>query len=116
MTRRRFPRRVYLGILRSQKLRCACGCGEKLTRKEGYQFDHHVALALGGADEPANLRALRKQCHKIKSRADVRMVRKADRQRKYHEGTKKRRGRKLQGRGFDPRWRRRFDGTVEVRT
>ena len=38
MIRRRFHRRIYLGILRRQRLICACGCGVKFTRKEGYQF------------------------------------------------------------------------------
>lgn len=119
MTRRRkFHRRVYLGILHRQKLRCACGCGEKLTRKEGYQFDHWTALALGGADGPLNLRALRTPCHKKKSIQDIRRIRKADRQRKAWQGVKKRRdrGRAIQSRGFDKTRRRKFDGTVEVRT
>ena len=114
--RRKFHRRVYLGILRRQKLICACGCGVKLSRKEGYQFDHHTAIALGGPDTPANLRAVRTPCHKIKSRADVRMVRKSDRQRKFHLGLKKRRGWAMRSRGFDTRVRRKFNGTVEVRT
>ena len=116
MTRRHFHRRVYLGILRSQKLRCACGCGEKLTRKEGYQFDHITALALVGADTPENLRAVRTPCHKEKSALDIRMIRKADRQRKAWLGLKKRRGRPMQGRGFDTRLRKRMSGRVEVRT
>lgn len=116
MTRRRkFPRRVYLGILRRQTLICACGCGVKLTRKEGYQFDHYTAVALGGADTLENLRALRTPCHKRKSVVDIRMIRKADRQRKAWQGVKKRRGRPMQGRPFDTRLRRRMDGTVEVR-
>lgn len=115
MTRRRFPRRIYLGILRRQKLRCACGCGEKLTRKEGYQFDHHTAFALGGADTPENLRALRTPCHKRKSAKDIRMIRKADRQRKAWQGVKKRRGRAMRGRGFDTRLRRKFKGEVVAR-
>ena len=114
MTRRRFPRRVYLGILRRQRLLCACGCGVKLTRKEGYQFDHHTALALGGADGPGNLRAVRVPCHKKISAVDIRMIRKADRQRKAKLGVKKRRGRALQSRPFDKRLRRRMDGRVEV--
>lgn len=114
MRRCRFPRRIYLGILKRQKLRCFCGCGVKLTRGEGYQFDHTTALALGGADSPDNLRALRVPCHKGVTSTDIRMISKANRQRKFHEGTKKRRGRKLQSRGFDTRLRRRVDGRVEV--
>ena len=115
MTRRRkFHRRVYLGILRRQKLICACGCGVKMTRKEGYQFDHHTALALGGADTPENLRAVRVPCHKRISAVDIRMVRKADRQRRFHLGTKKRRGRAIPNRGFQG-WRK-FNGERVVRT
>jgi 5-methylcytosine-specific restriction endonuclease McrA len=117
MTRRRkFPRCTYLGILRRQKLHCACGCNVKLTRREGYQFDHITALALGGADTPENLRAVRVRCHKKISAVDIRMVRKADRQRKYHLGVKKRRFSKLASRGFEKRLRKYMDGTVEVRT
>ncbi len=116
MTRRRkFPRYVYLGILREQQLICACGCNVKLTRKEGYQFDHHTALALGGADTPENLRAVRTPCHKRISAVDIRMIRKAERQRKAWQGVQKRRGRAMQSRGFDTRLRRRMDGRVEVR-
>ncbi len=116
MTRRRkFHRRVYLGILRRQRLICACGCGVKLIRAEGYQFDHHTALALGGADTPDNLRAVRVPCHKEISAVDIRMVRKAARQRKAWLGEKKRRGHALPSRPFDTRLRRKFDGTVEAR-
>ena len=115
MTRRRkFHRRVYLGILRQQRLRCACGCGVKITRKEGYQFDHDTALALGGADTPDNLRAVRVPCHKRISAVDIRMIRKADRQRKAWQGVKKRRGRAMQSRGFQG-WRK-FNGERVVRT
>ena len=114
--RRKFHRRVYLAILREQKLICACGCGVKLTRKEGYQFDHLTAFALFGPDAPDNLQALRVPCHKEKSASDIHMIRKADRQRKAWQGDKKRRGRAMQSRGFDTRLRRRMDGRVEVRT
>jgi hypothetical protein len=117
MTRRRkFSRRVYWAILREQKLICACNCGVKLTRAEGYQFDHHTALALGGPDTPENLRAVRTICHKKISAADIRMIRKADRMRKAWQGVKKRRGRTMQSRGFDMRLRKRMSGRVEVRT
>ena len=122
MTRRRFHRRVYLGILRSQKLICACGCGVKMTTKEGYQFDHPVAIALFGPDTAEDIRALRTPCHKEKSALDIRMIRKADRQRKAWLGTEKRRGRQIPsrplgpGRGFDTRLRKRMSGRVEVRT
>ncbi len=114
MTRRRFHRRVYLSILHSQRLCCGCGCGVKLTRVEGYQFDHVTALALGGADSPENLRAVRVPCHKEISAVDIRMIYKANRQHKAWLGIKKRRFRKIESHGFDKRWRKRIDGTVEA--
>ncbi len=122
MNRRRFHRRAYLGILRAQRLRCFCGCGVKLTRKEGYQFDHEHDLALGGPDTPENLQALRTPCHLKKSRKGAAMRAKAKRIARKLAGTWKRRGPKLpsrpfgQPRPFDTTLRRRFDGRVEVRT
>ena len=100
MTRRRFHRRVYLGILKQQHLLCACGCNVKFTRAEGYQFDHDASLGLGGKDSAENLRALRTPCHAKKTRIEAAMRAKADRQRRFHEGLKKRRGRAMQSRSF----------------
>ena len=119
--RRRFHRRVYLGILHEQRLICACGCNVKFTRAEGYQFDHDTSLGLGGTDTPEDLRALRTPCHAKKTRIEAAVRAKADRQRKAFLGLKKRRGRPMQSRpfrpsrGFDTRVRRKVDGTVEVR-
>ncbi len=67
MTRRRFHRRVYLGILKAQRNICACGCGVKMARAEGYEADHILALWNGGEDEPGNLQFLRAPCHKRKT-------------------------------------------------
>lgn len=116
MTRRRkFHRRVYLGILRRQKLWCAYECGKKLSSSIGYQFDHQTPLALGGIDDPNNLRAVCIPCHKKISAVDIGMICKADRQGKAHRGDKKHRGRSIPSRPFDTRLRRRMDGTVKVR-
>lgn len=65
---------------------------------------------------------MRVPCHKKISALDIRMVRKADRQRKAFLGLKKPKGRNLQGkafgpsRGFDRTLRRKMSGRVEVRT
>lgn len=67
MNRRRFHRRVYLGILKRQRNICACGCGVKMTRAEGYEADHILALWNGGADDADNLQFLRAPCHKAKT-------------------------------------------------
>ena len=42
-------------------------CGEKLGRLDDVDFDHVQALALGGADDLANLRAIHRSCHRAKT-------------------------------------------------
>ncbi len=117
MTRKRFHRRIYLGILRRQNLRCACGCHVKLTRAEGYQFDHEHDLALGGPDTPENLQALRTPCHVKKSRKGAAARAKTKRLENIRlHGLKVRRGPAMRSRGFQTRLRRRVSGVVEVRS
>lgn len=49
------------------------------------EFDHVVPLGLGGGNDPNNWAALCPYCHKRKTRADLRRIAKAKRQRRYHE-------------------------------
>ncbi|MGG3810919.1 HNH endonuclease signature motif containing protein [Methylorubrum rhodesianum] len=42
-------------------------CGERLGELTSLQFDHHLALALGGADSVENLRAVHTECHRVKT-------------------------------------------------
>jgi len=42
-------------------------CGEKLGELDGLDFDHAHPLALGGADTLDNLRALHRDCHRVKT-------------------------------------------------
>jgi hypothetical protein len=95
----------------------ACyACSEPLEDGDDpTEYDHVLALALGGADTVENICAMHRSCHRGhdgKTSRDIRMVRKADRQGKAHRGEKKRKGRALQSRGFDKRFRKRMDGTV----
>lgn len=43
-------------------------CGGKLGDLANIDFDHAEALALGGADEIENLRAVHRDCHAVKTR------------------------------------------------
>ncbi|KRE08178.1 hypothetical protein ASE61_00740 [Bosea sp. Root670] len=43
-------------------------CGESLVNLSEVDFDHAHALALGGADEIENLRAVHRECHAVKTR------------------------------------------------
>lgn len=98
MVRKRIPKRVKHAVAALQGGLCGCGCGGQLT--PDCELEHGLAVALGGGNEVENLRWWNKACHKPKTAADIRRIRKADRQRKAFQGTKKRKGRKLQSRGF----------------
>ena len=66
--RRRFPPRVYAEIIKRQDGICACGCGDPLgTDPRDFQYDHEIALHLGGEDTPDNLRALKLKHHLVKN-------------------------------------------------
>lgn len=68
MRRRRFHPRVYAEIIERQGGICACGCEEELgTDPRDIQFDHELALHLGGEDTSDNLRALKKRHHLAKT-------------------------------------------------
>ena len=114
MTPRRYlTAKRKAALWHDQDERCA-ECGEP-TLLSNMLWDHILPLCLGGDNCFANWQGLDERCHAQKTKREAGMRAKADAQRAYHEGTKKRRGRKLQGRGFDTRLRRGFDGTVEVR-
>ncbi|WP_370677567.1 HNH endonuclease signature motif containing protein [Pleomorphomonas sp. PLEO] len=42
-------------------------CGERLGGLDGLDFDHEHALARGGADTIENLRAVHRDCHRVKT-------------------------------------------------
>lgn len=67
-------------IVARQGGRCGCdqGCGEKLE-PSNTDFDHAIALALGGSDDDRNIVALTKACHKIKTASDAAKIAKVKR-------------------------------------
>jgi len=114
-SRRVIPERVKREILDEQGW-CCFACHQPVSRDQ-IDVDHRTPLALGGSDDETNWVALCRPCHKQKTRADVKAIRKADRARRMHQEGKsrQRRGRPMHGKGFDRRWRKRMDGTVEWR-
>jgi 5-methylcytosine-specific restriction endonuclease McrA len=82
------------------------------------EYDHVIALALGGADEPDNICAMHQRCHRGhdgKTSQDIRMIRKADRQRRKHEEGRgrKRKGKPIKSAGFPKGLRKKLNGKVE---
>lgn len=95
------PPRVKARIVLAQDGICACGCGVKLgAAGEPIEFDHTVALINGGENRETNLRALRRPCHGVKTRADVAEKAKVARVRGKHLGLKTTK-RKMPYRRFD---------------
>ena len=67
------------------------------------EYDHILPTALGGKATLANCQVLCRACHGVKTaKEDVPRIRKADRQRRYHNGTKAEPTKKIEGAGFTP--------------
>jgi len=63
-------------------------CGVKIA-PGGEEYDHILPTALGGKATLANCQVLCRACHGVKTaKEDIPRIRKADRQRRYHNGTK----------------------------
>lgn len=91
---------------------CAC-CGEPLG-DEPWDIDHTIPIALGGLHELSNWQPLIRSHHRAKTKADVKAIAKVRRIRKTDAGENK--SRNIVSRGFDKRFRKRLDGTVEKRS
>ncbi|MFE3838917.1 HNH endonuclease [Pseudogemmobacter sonorensis] len=92
------PARVKARIVMAQGGICACGCGVKLgVAGEGVEFDHTMALILGGENRETNLRALRRPCHKRKTAHDVAQKSTEARKRGKHLGIAPKSARPLPG-------------------
>jgi 5-methylcytosine-specific restriction protein A len=84
MTRLEFPRKIKSAAFARSGGKCeACS----LPFKGGAQYDHVLPAALGGEPTLANCRALCVACHAEKTAADVKRIRKADRQRDRANGS-----------------------------
>lgn len=81
-------------------------CQGKIQVGQAFDIDHVIPLALGGTNEPDNLRPVHVRCHRgtdSKTSDDVKAISRADRLAKKHFGmTPKKKGR-LQSRPFPKR-------------
>ena len=64
---------LRLRILKRDGYRCRCNeCAELKRILPASEVDHHVPKAQGGSDDPSNLRAINRECHKAKTARDSR--------------------------------------------
>ena len=74
-------------------------CERKIAEGEPWQVEHVKALGLSGTNDAANLSPAHVDCHAGKTKQDVAIMRKADRQGKKHLGLTRPR-KKIQSRPF----------------
>jgi 5-methylcytosine-specific restriction protein A len=77
-------------------------CDAKFPGGVGAELDHILPLALGGADELANIQVLCGRHHREKTRFDIGRIAKARRIRRREAG-EKRNARPIRSRGFSPK-------------
>jgi 5-methylcytosine-specific restriction protein A len=86
-------------------------CSRKIAPGEIWEIEHRKPLALGGTNDADNLSPAHVDCHAGKTRGEIKIIRKADRQMKAHAGVRKKQP--FPG-GRGSRWKKTLDGrTVE---
>lgn len=55
-------------------------CGKPMTGSVAIEFDHVIALGIGGDDDPDNIVAVHKPCHRKKTDTDITRIAKCKRQ------------------------------------
>jgi 5-methylcytosine-specific restriction enzyme A len=76
-------------------------CGVKL-RPGKERYDHILPAALKGTADLSNCQVLCELCHAVKTKDDVERIRKSDRQRRFHNGTKTPPRKKIKSHRFTP--------------
>lgn len=113
-SRKKFSARAYAERLLEYNGKCAdCGC--KVGGANGTEWDHIIALALGGLDAMENLQPLCKACHKAKTAGDIKAIRKSERQRQRTAGISRQSRNPIPG-SKDSGWKRKIDGRAVRRT
>ncbi|QRG09831.1 HNH endonuclease [Xanthobacter dioxanivorans] len=81
----KIPDRVKLRIWAREEGRCYL-TGKKIRPGDAYEFEHKLALCLGGEHRESNIALALKDAHKAKTAEDVALRAKSDRIRKRHLG------------------------------
>lgn len=84
----KIPDRVKLRIWEREGGKCYL-TGQKIRPGDEYEFEHKLALCLGGEHRESNIALALKNAHKQKTAEDVKMRAKSDRIRKRHLGIRK---------------------------
>lgn len=94
------PRLVRLRIWEREGGRCYL-TGEKIQPGDSYEFEHVIALEIGGEHRESNIRLAKTAPHKLKTAADHDAGAKVRRIHAKHNGYYPKSKRPLKSRGFD---------------
>lgn len=106
------PQRVRLRVFERHEGRCHIS-GRKIMPGDLWDLDHIVALVNGGEHRESNLAPALRDKHRAKTAEDVREKSTVRRKRAKHVGIK-RKSRPMPG-SRDSKFKRKLDGTVEIR-
>lgn len=84
----KIPDRVKLRVWEREGGRCYL-TGKKIMPGDKYEYEHKLALCLGGEHRETNIALALSDAHKLKTADDVKMRAKSDRIRKKHLGIRK---------------------------
>jgi len=110
--RRTLSRSMRLKLFEDAAGRCYL-CGFKIQAGQLWEVEHRIPLALGGADDEANMAPAHKSCHAPKTAEDFGRIAKAKRQKAKHFGMS-RSANPMPG-SRASKWKRLMDGTVVLR-
>ena len=88
-------------------------CSRRISPGETWEVEHPKAIGLGGADNSTNWLPAHVDCHAGKTRQDIKIMRKADRQMKAHIGVKS--SRAVMPGSRRSKWKRKLSGEVVER-
>lgn len=104
----RIPDYVKDRVANKAKLCCRI-CKRQVIGKLRAEFDHETPLILGGKNRESNIQLLCHECHRTKTKLDVKLKAKVSRVRKKHLGIRKR---STFSCSRDSGWKKRIDGSV----
>lgn len=84
-------------------------CKVKIGPDEAWDCDHQIARELGGSDDDDNLAPAHKDCHKAKTKADVKAIAKSNRIRRNLDPATRKRTKNPIPKRKDPWPKRGFD-------
>lgn len=94
------PPRVRVRIFDRYEGRCQCGCNRKIMAGESWDAEDTIAIINGGERRESNLKPWLREHHKNKTAEDVAIKSRTYRMRAKHIGVERKRGPKIQSRGF----------------